>query len=284
MKKHVLELNKNYNSAIMINLIDKKGDQLKLGNLFHNIYNKIVFDFPEEQKPDFIWFDFHDNCKKMKYENLNILISSPMFKKWLTDKQYYHLIIPAFYTSMKKFTEKNLTVRPIRVISTQKGVFRTNCIDCLDRTNIVQTLISRHFTHQIMIKLNICSKKSYTGKVFDKFRKNFELHFKNLWSNHGDVISNSYAGTGAQKADFTRTGTRTYYGVLKDILIGTKRFFVNNINDFYYQECQDYFLHLLSVKEMRVAQKPSDKILSSLTVLTLSYLIYLLSKMLRKMR
>ena len=30
-----------------------------------------------------------------------------------------------------------------RVINTQKNVVRTNCIDCLDRTNVVQTAIAR---------------------------------------------------------------------------------------------------------------------------------------------
>lgn len=29
------------------------------------------------------------------------------------------------------------------VISEQEGVFRTNCIDCLDRTNVVQSLLAR---------------------------------------------------------------------------------------------------------------------------------------------
>lgn len=28
------------------------------------------------------------------------------------------------------------------VISEQEGIFRTNCIDCLDRTNVVQSLLA----------------------------------------------------------------------------------------------------------------------------------------------
>lgn len=284
MKKHVTDLNKNYGSTIMVNLIDQKGDQLELGTLFNKIYNKIAYDFPEENKPEFIWFDFHHNCKKMKYENLNVLISSPVFKKLLNDKEYNHLIIPSFYNCIKKFSKKNLAEKTIKIINTQKGVFRTNCIDCLDRTNIVQTLISRHFTHQIMIKLNICNKKNYTGKIFDKFRKNFETHFNHLWSNHGDVIANSYVGTGAQKADFTRTGKRTYLGAFKDLLISSKRFFVNNVNDFYYQECQDLFLGKKAVKECKYNSKPSDKIFYSLTILTASYFVYLLGKVVREER
>ena len=29
------------------------------------------------------------------------------------------------------------------VLARQSGVFRTNCIDCLDRTNVVQSLLAR---------------------------------------------------------------------------------------------------------------------------------------------
>ena len=30
-----------------------------------------------------------------------------------------------------------------KTLTEQSGVFRTNCIDCLDRTNVVQSLIAR---------------------------------------------------------------------------------------------------------------------------------------------
>jgi len=33
-------------------------------------------------------------------------------------------------------------------VSMQKGVFRTNCIDCLDRTNVVQSLLSKRTLQQ----------------------------------------------------------------------------------------------------------------------------------------
>lgn len=31
--------------------------------------------------------------------------------------------------------------------STQRGVFRINCIDCLDRTNVVQGLLAKRMLH-----------------------------------------------------------------------------------------------------------------------------------------
>lgn len=37
----------------------------------------------------------------------------------------------------------------------QTGVFRTNCIDCLDRTNVVQTLFSKRILEQQLKRYNI---------------------------------------------------------------------------------------------------------------------------------
>lgn len=36
-----------------------------------------------------------------------------------------------------------LLARDGALISQQDGVFRTNCIDCLDRTNVVQSMLAR---------------------------------------------------------------------------------------------------------------------------------------------
>ena len=37
----------------------------------------------------------------------------------------------------------------------QRGVFRTNCIDCLDRTNVVQGLLARHHLESVLHRLRI---------------------------------------------------------------------------------------------------------------------------------
>jgi len=40
------------------------------------------------------------------------------------------------------------------VVSVQQGVFRTNCIDCLDRTNVVQSMFARQsLLHQLQVFL-----------------------------------------------------------------------------------------------------------------------------------
>ncbi len=38
---------------------------------------------------------------------------------------------------------------------TQRGVFRVNCIDCLDRTNVVETAIGRAVIETQLTKLGV---------------------------------------------------------------------------------------------------------------------------------
>lgn len=39
------------------------------------------------------------------------------------------------------------------VVSLQTGIFRTNCIDCLDRTNVVQSLLAKK---SLLDQFNVC--------------------------------------------------------------------------------------------------------------------------------
>ncbi len=59
----------------------------------------------------------------------------------------------------------------------------------------------------------------------------FECLFKNVWADNGDIVSIEYSGTGALKADFTRTGQRTFAGLMRDGLNASMRYFKNNFAD-----------------------------------------------------
>lgn len=40
-------------------------------------------------------------------------------------------------------------------MSEQKGVFRVNCIDCLDRTNVVEGLLAKRSLKQQLVRLGV---------------------------------------------------------------------------------------------------------------------------------
>ncbi len=66
-------------------------------------------------------------------------------------------------------------VRRPNVVLQQEGVFRTNCLDCLDRTNLVQTMISQ-------MALN-----SFLANRREQGSPDFWVRHSTLWADNGDV-------------------------------------------------------------------------------------------------
>ena len=60
-----------------------------------------------------------------------------------------------------------------------------------------------------------------------------------MWANHGDDISLQYAGTGALKSGFTRTGVRTKAGLADDGWKSGLRYYLNNFEDGHKQDALD---------------------------------------------
>jgi len=66
------------------------------------------------------------------------------------------------------------TKRPIVVLQ-QEGVFRTNCLDCLDRTNLIQTIISQ------------MALESFLRHRGEHALADFWMRHSTLWADNGDV-------------------------------------------------------------------------------------------------
>ncbi|CAI8040072.1 Phosphatidylinositol-3-phosphatase SAC1-A [Geodia barretti] len=91
------------------------------------------------------------------------------------------------------------------ILSVQQGVFRTNCMDCLDRTNVVQSLLAHRALQDQLQKMNLLGDNEHIEEY-----KGFEYVFKNVWADNADVCANQYAGTGALKTDFTRLAEKLW--------------------------------------------------------------------------
>ena len=66
-----------------------------------------------------------------------------------------------------------------------------------------------------------------------------EKAFRILWADHGDALSWQYAGTGALKSGFTRTGVRSPMGLLDDGWKSAIRYYLNNYEDGHKQDAID---------------------------------------------
>ncbi|CAG8567939.1 3766_t:CDS:10 [Gigaspora margarita] len=227
--KHFDMLLNTYGHTNCINLVESNGREAAIGTAYRealrNLGNKDI---------EYIEFDFHKECKGMRYENISKLVS-------ILDKNF---------NSMGYFWQ----VGDNEVHCKQLGIFRTNCMDCLDRTNVVQSALARDVLNLQLLRLGI--SEFIDGGI--SHYEEFENIFNDVWANNGDSISREYAGTSALK------GKRNLQGVFNDASNSLARLYQNTFKDFFRQATIDYFLgnHSLEVfqelQQKFEASQPGD--------------------------
>jgi hypothetical protein len=210
---HIKDQLNRYKNLILINLIDLKGSEKLLADAFETECKKFGND-----QVRYISFDFHQKCKSMNYGAINELVTE--VEKNVEDYGYFEYDI------------KTKTIKREQI-----GIARVNCIDCLDRTNVVENVFGLHVLTKQLRQLGLIGDSEL---VYD--HKPVEKVFKNAWADNGDQMSNLYAGTGALKADFTRTGKRSLFGVYNDGMNSVTRYYLNNFSDGFKQDAVNLFL------------------------------------------
>ncbi|XP_072393622.1 phosphatidylinositide phosphatase SAC2 isoform X3 [Diabrotica undecimpunctata] len=197
-EKHFTKEIHSYGPICIVNLIDQMGKE----RIIFDAYSNHVFQY-NSPFITYATFDFHEYCRGMHFENVSILINA--VSDILKDMNY------CWRDSQGH-------------ICSQNGVFRVNCIDCLDRTNVVQTAIGKAVMEIQFCKLGLISPE---GIIPNSIKNTFQL----LWANNGDTISKQYAGTNALKGDYTRTGERKFTGIMKDGMNSANRYYLSRFKD-----------------------------------------------------
>lgn len=223
MKKHFSNLAKSYGALQAVSLIDKHGVEVKIGNAYEDYVRKINEEGGAgAQEVKFNWFDFHNICRGMKFENVSVLIG-----------ELASFLASSGWTTIHQSSTPN---------QAQSGIIRTNCMDCLDRTNVVQSAIALHTLQQQLAAMLNDSQSPDRPVASDPTSEAFNT----LWADNGDAISLSYAGTAALKGDYVRTRKRTTLGLLSDLSLTLSRYYRNLFDDFFAQAALDYVLGTVS--------------------------------------
>ena len=243
-RKHFDEQINLYGENYMVNLVNQKGREVRVKDAYEQLV-KILQSAPQEDQEasrhsngslgvidskdkrswydhlHYVYFDFHNETKGLKWHRAQLLLDQ--LKDGLTAGGYFHGI--------------DMPSGGVDVRSRQTAVVRTNCMDCLDRTNVVQSMLGRWTLTRMLIDLNVIRPGESAQDD-----QSFEHLFRNVWADNADVVSKSYSGSGALKTDFTRTGNRTKAGMVQDLNNSITRYVKNNFGDGPRQDGFDLFL------------------------------------------
>ncbi|KAJ3122412.1 inositol polyphosphate 5-phosphatase [Nowakowskiella sp. JEL0407] len=223
LSKHFEMLKERYNSVQVVSLLSLKSDgpEYELGSLFKGGMKgvsgekAVVSGDEDEGKVGFLEWDFHREVKT-GYERV------------------YQDLVPRLSQTISSFGYFcSVDGDPVLF---QDGVIRVNCLDCLDRTNFVETSIGKTVLENYLRtigRINILND-SFWSAVLE------------LWADNGDWLSRIYAGTGALKTAATRKTKATVLGnlsgMLDDAVKSANRFYTNTFLDKSKQQAIDLLL------------------------------------------
>ncbi|KAJ4301782.1 phosphatidylinositol-3,5-bisphosphate 5-phosphatase [Kalmusia sp. IMI 367209] len=118
----------------------------------------------------------------------------------------------------------------------QDGVARTNCIDCLDRTNAAQFVIGKRALGRQLQALGVIAGNTveYDSDCID--------NFTHMFHKHGDAIAMQYGGSHLVNTMATYRKINQWQSSSRDMVESFKRYYHNSFLDSQRQEAYNLFL------------------------------------------
>ncbi|KFK34427.1 hypothetical protein AALP_AA5G143400 [Arabis alpina] len=207
VQRHFHDLCQRYGEIMAVDLTDQHGAEGELSKAY-------AMEMERIPNVRYVSFDFHNICGTTNFDNLGVLYEQIGDE---FEKQGYFLVD----------ADDN-------ILEEQKGVIRSNCIDCLDRTNVTQNYMAQKSLNLQLQRIGVFDSTECISMFEDDYTK-----FKTIWAEQGDEISLQYAGTYALKGDLVRYGKQTMTGAIKDGLSAMSRYYLNNFQDGVRQDAMD---------------------------------------------
>lgn len=228
-ERHLVSLIHDYGPNLFIlNLLGTKGDEHELTAALRVLCENSPF----HRKKQLLYtnFDYHSEMKTNKSSKTLIWkkLISQFYDEDFQGAFFYTRIPPPAHTAVTTDNDSGFDSASISggyplspqppsqlqqsVTRLQRNYIRTNCMDCLDRTNSVQTFIAAEemMWHQLK---NAIPAEKYSG---------IRDGLISMWVLNGDHISKIYAGTGAIQGLYTKISKflKGTMGFLMSFLLG----------------------------------------------------------------
>ncbi|XP_061845018.1 synaptojanin-2 [Colius striatus] len=178
--RHMMLLKEQYGKQVIVNLLGSRGGEEVLNRAF----KKLLWASSHAADTPMINFDYHQFAKGGKTEKLENLLRPQLKLHW---------------EDFGIFTKgKNVSPR------LQTGTFRMNCLDCLDRTNSVQSFIALEILLAQLESLGLNSKS-----IIERFVESYKV----MWTLNGHNLSRVFTGSraleGKHKVGKLKDGARS---------------------------------------------------------------------------
>ncbi|GAA5985256.1 hypothetical protein JCM10908_002588 [Rhodotorula pacifica] len=211
LRRHFEQQTSLYGDQFLVNLVNSSGYEKPVKEAYERALHALA-----NPRVHYTYFDFHKECKGLRFDRVSVLIDQ-LHEDLERQGYFYHDVSTSSQPQRK-----------------QSSVVRTNCMDCLDRTNVVQSALGKWVLNNQLRQVGVLSVK----ESIDEHAAFLDL-FRNVWADNADVVSRAYSGTGALKTDYTRTGKRSKEGALQDGINSAIRYVKNNFLDGPRQDAYD---------------------------------------------
>ncbi|XP_032912677.1 synaptojanin-2 isoform X1 [Catharus ustulatus] len=200
--RHMMLLKEQYGKQVIVNLLGSRGGEEVLNRAF----KKLLWASSHAEDSPMINFDYHQFAKGGKTEKLENLLRPQLKLHW---------------EDFGIFTKRK-HVSPCL----QTGTFRMNCLDCLDRSNSVQSFVAQEILFAQLESLDLNSKP-----IIERFVESY----KEMWTLNGQNLSRVFSGNRAVEG-------KNKVGKLKDGARSVSRTIQSNFFDTVKQEAIELLL------------------------------------------
>lgn len=106
----------------------------------------------------YVYFDFHTECRKMRFDRISLLVDQ--LKTPLGEMGWFHSSTSAVAQQGQGQAQgqaQGLEGQQTKV--KQSGVVRSNCMDCLDRTNVSQSALGKWAATEQLRSVGVLNEK-----------------------------------------------------------------------------------------------------------------------------
>uniref|UniRef100_A0A8C1T647 FIG4 phosphoinositide 5-phosphatase n=1 Tax=Cyprinus carpio TaxID=7962 RepID=A0A8C1T647_CYPCA len=246
---HFDQMLQRFGSPIIILNLVKKREKRKhekiLSEEFYPAITNLNQFLPPEHGIEYIAWDM---ARYTKSKLCNVLDRLSMIAENVVKRTGFFVNRPDFYCHMLRPDERwgDLGGKVTPNGRIQTGVLRTNCVDCLDRTN----------TAQFMVGKCALAYQLYALGMIDKPKLQFDTDcvsrlFEELYEDHGDTLSLQYGGSQLVHRVKTYRKIAPWTQHSKDIMQTLSRYYSNAFSDADRQDAINLFLQVFQPSESK---------------------------------